>query len=98
MKYLKQTYISCALKFPTRREVEKHAAGSYILFVQKRDREDISDWCPISLLNSDNKIYSKILTNKIQPTLEDIIGLEQTAAIKIEISAPESGSNVLCKR
>ena len=34
------------------------------------------------LLNYDNKIYAKILANKIKPTLEDIIRLEQTAAIK----------------
>ena len=35
------------------------------------------------LLNYDNKIYTKILSNKIQPILEDIIGPEQTAAIKV---------------
>ena len=34
------------------------------------------------LLNYDNKTYPKILANKIQPTLEDVIGPEQTAAIK----------------
>ena len=51
-------------------------------FYKKRDREDITSWRPISLLNYDNKIYTKILVNKIQPTLEYITGLEQTAAIK----------------
>ena len=51
-------------------------------FYKKRDREDITNWRPISLLNYDNKIYTKILVNKIQPTLEYITGLEQTAAIK----------------
>ena len=49
---------------------------------KKRDRGEITNWQPISLLNYDNKIYTKILTNKIQPTLNDIIGLEQTAAIR----------------
>ena len=39
MKYLKQTYISYTLKFPTRKDVEKHAAGSFILFVQKKETE-----------------------------------------------------------
>ena len=73
MKYLKQTYISC--------NVEKHAAGSYILFVQKR-RQRGHNWRPISLLNYDNKIYTKILANKIQPTLDDIVHSEQAAAIK----------------
>ena len=51
-------------------------------FYKKRDREDITNWRPISLLNYDNKIYTKILVNKIQPTLEYITGLEQTATIK----------------
>ena len=45
-------------------------------------REDITNWQPISLINYDNKIYTKILANKIQPTLEDIIGPEQTATIR----------------
>ena len=49
---------------------------------KKGDREDITNWHPISLLNYDNKINTKILANKILPTLEDIIGPEQTAAIK----------------
>ena len=49
---------------------------------KNRDIEDITNWRPISLLNYDNKIYTKILVNKIQPTLEYITGLEQTATIK----------------
>ena len=36
----------------------------------------------MSLLKYDNKIYTKILANKIQLTLGDIIGPGQTAAIK----------------
>ena len=61
---------------------EKHAADCYILFVQKGDREDITNQHPSSLLNYDNKIYTNILANKIQPTLDDMTGPEQTAAIK----------------
>ena len=45
---------------------------------KKGDREDITNWRPISLFNYDNKTYTKFLVNKIQPTLEDIIGPEQT--------------------
>ena len=49
---------------------------------RKGDRDYITNWRQISLLNYDNKIYTKVLANKIQPTLENIIGPEQTAAIK----------------
>ena len=49
---------------------------------KKGDREGITNWRPILLLNYDNKIYTKILANKMQLLLEDVIGPEQTAAIK----------------
>ena len=49
---------------------------------KKGDIEDITNWRPISLLNYDYKIFTKILATKMQPSLNDIIGTEQTAAIK----------------
>ena len=49
---------------------------------KKGDREDIANWQPMSLLKYDNKTYTKVLANNIQPTLEDIIGPEQTASKK----------------
>ena len=49
---------------------------------KKGDRESITKWRSISLLNYDSKIDTKILAKKIQPTLEDIIDPEQTASIK----------------
>ena len=45
------------------------------------DRKNITNQRSILLLNYDSKIYTKILVNKIQPTLEDIIDPRQTAAI-----------------
>ena len=52
---------------------------------KKGDREDITNWGPLSLLKYHNKIYTKILANKIQSALEDIITPEQTVAIKIRV-------------
>ena len=49
---------------------------------KKGDIEDITNWRPISLLNYDYKIFTKILATKMQPSLNDIIGTEQTAAIR----------------
>ena len=51
-------------------------------FYKKGDREDITNQHPIFLLNYDNIIYTKILANKKQPTLEAIISPEKTAAVK----------------
>ena len=49
---------------------------------KKGDIEDIINWRPISLLNYDYKIFTKILATKMQSSLNDIIGTEQTAAIR----------------
>ena len=68
---------------------------------KKGDRRGITNWRPILLLNYDNKIYTKILANKMQLLLEDVIGPEQTAAIKgktiILKFETESRRNVLCR-
>ena len=63
--------------------INKDSTTTFISCLYKnRDREDITNCRPISLLNYDNKIYTKILANKVQPTSENIIGPEETAAIK----------------
>ena len=49
---------------------------------KKGDIEDITNWRPISLLNYDYKILSKVIANRMQTSLNDIIGTEQTAAIR----------------
>ena len=48
---------------------------------KKDEMEDITNWQPISLLNYDYKILTKVIANRMQNSLEDIIGTEQTAAI-----------------
>ena len=49
---------------------------------KKEDREVITNWRLILLLKYENKIYTKTLANKIQLTLDDVIGPEQVAAKK----------------
>ena len=49
---------------------------------EKGEMEDINNWRPVSLLNYDYKIFKKVIANRIQSSLEDIIGSEQTAAVR----------------
>ena len=42
---------------------------------------DIAKWRPISLLCVDYKIIRKALTNRLLPTLQEIISTEQSAAV-----------------
>lgn len=46
------------------------------------DRTKLSNWRPITLLNTDFKIFSKALSNRIQPCIKDVIAEDQTGFIK----------------
>ena len=53
-----------------------------ITLLPKNDRkENLKNWRPISLLCSDYKILTKILSNRLKPTLEHTISIEQTCGI-----------------
>ena len=51
--------------------------------IPKKDPHDVdtAKWRPISLLCVDYKIITKALTNRLLPTLEEIISIEQSAAV-----------------
>ena len=56
---------------------------SYLPYI-KGDKKNIANYRPISLLNLDYKIYTTILKNQMQKTLDlvTIIGERQSEAIK----------------
>ena len=51
--------------------------------IPKKDPNDpdIAKWRPISLLCVDYKMITKAVTNRLLPTLEEIISIEQLAAV-----------------
>ena len=51
------------------------------LIFKKGQREDIRNWRPVSLLNSDVKILSKILAERLKTVLHKIIHPDQTGCI-----------------
>ena len=53
-----------------------------ILLYKKGQREDIRNWRPISLCNTDVKIVSKILAERAKKVLPEIINKSQTGCVK----------------
>ena len=54
-----------------------------IKLLTKKDKDSrfIENWRPISLLNIDTKILSKVFANRLKPTLSSIISHDQTAYV-----------------
>lgn len=60
---------------------ESFRQGIITLIFKKNDKQDLKNWRPISLLNVDFKIFSKILTLWMKNVLEEVIDPDQTCAV-----------------
>ena len=52
-----------------------------LIFKKRGDRNCLKNWRPISLLNVDYKIFSKVITARLSKVLSFIIHLDQTFSI-----------------
>jgi Reverse transcriptase (RNA-dependent DNA polymerase) len=53
-----------------------------VLFHKKGDREDLANYRPITMLNSDYKIVAKVLANRLQKVIGNLIDESQIGFIK----------------
>ena len=68
--------------FKTGRLTVSQRRGIISLLFKKGDRTLLKNWRPVTLLNTDYKILTKALTNRLQEVLPLIVHPDQTASIK----------------
>jgi Reverse transcriptase (RNA-dependent DNA polymerase) len=56
--------------------------GKMVLFHKKGDREDLANYRSIMMLNSDYKIVAKVLANRLQKVIGNLIDECQTGFVK----------------
>ena len=61
----------------------KSARRGVISLIPKKNKNSllIKNWRPLTLLNTDHKILTKMLTSRLKPYLEKVIGLQQTGYV-----------------
>ena len=66
------------------RELSNSQKQAVITLVEKRgkDKRQIKNWCPISLITVDAKIASKTLAKQLENVLPNIIHFDQSAFVK----------------
>ena len=89
---MKELLIASATEAKHRGELSISQRQAIIKLIEKKDRDKryIKNWRPISLLNVDSKIISKVLSERLKNILSSLISTQQTAYIKNR-SAGESG-------
>ena len=52
-----------------------------LIFKKRGDRKSLKNWRPISLLNVDYKIISKVITSRLASVIEFIVHSDQTCSV-----------------
>jgi len=53
-----------------------------LLYKGEKDKHDLSNWRPLTMLNIDYKILTKVLVNRLKDVLPTIVHKDQTCAVK----------------
>ena len=56
-------------------------SATRLLFKKHGDRRDLNNWRPISLLNVEYKIISKVITSRLSRVLDTIVDPDQTCSV-----------------
>eukprot|EP00122_Pirum_gemmata_P016138 Pgem_evm1s15081 len=67
--------------FENKEVSDEFGVGIVILIFKKGDRNNIANYRPITLLNTDYKLFMKILTDRIVPVLSDLISPGQSCNV-----------------
>ena len=51
------------------------------LIPKKGDLSEISNWCPVSLLNTDYKMFAKLLANRLKQSISNVIKQDQSYCV-----------------
>jgi hypothetical protein len=83
--YLKQSYYDALMEAINKGELSTSQKQSVIRLIHKKgkDRNKIGDWRPISLINVDTKIFSRLITARLEAGLSKCIGREQHAYVPV---------------
>lgn len=80
---LKQDFLEMANEGFTRGKLShSQRTGVIRLIYKKGNREDLTNWRPITLLNADYKIIAKTLANRLKEVLPSIVDMDQTCYIR----------------
>ena len=90
--YLRMSHVFVSILTDMSNDLFAHGAipgsitKSVITLLKKGDRnvwEELDDYTPITLLNTELKILARVLANRLQLVISDLIGSEQNYAMKV---------------
>ena len=81
---LKKPFIDCIKEAKLEQELSVSQRQAIIKLIEKKgkDKRFIKNWRPISLLNIDYKIISKVFSNRLKNVIPSLISFEQTAYVQ----------------